>query len=182
MTAPWTPRERQLRAALWEYRQCQRRMLDLWSDSDQHGKEILWRNLHRCEALADTALSTAPPPDPRDEALHCTVCHGTGIERSGVCHCGAEMDGHSVYDNHGALEMVRPCEFCTTHIQSKLTAATDALNDAKKAFEAIQFECDGKADVEDDDSGIANRPNLAMRVELIADKALAAIAAVKGEK
>lgn len=69
MTTDWTPRERQLRAALWEYRQCQRRMLDLWSDSDQHGKEILWRNLHRCEALADTALSTAPPPDPRDEAL-----------------------------------------------------------------------------------------------------------------
>lgn len=40
----------------------------------------------------------------------CPLCHGTGEESSGVCHCGAEMEGHSLYDNHSATEMTRPCE------------------------------------------------------------------------
>lgn len=42
----------------------------------------------------------------------CVLCNGTGEERSGVCHCGAEMEGHSLYDNHSATEMTRPCPNC----------------------------------------------------------------------
>lgn len=42
----------------------------------------------------------------------CPDCRGTGIEHSGVCHCGASMEGHSLYDNHTATEMTRPCETC----------------------------------------------------------------------
>jgi hypothetical protein len=40
----------------------------------------------------------------------CPICDGTGIERSGVCYCGADMDGHSLFDNHCATEMTRQCE------------------------------------------------------------------------
>lgn len=43
----------------------------------------------------------------------CPDCQGTGIEHSGVCYCGAEMEGHSNYDNHTATEMTRPCQTCT---------------------------------------------------------------------
>jgi hypothetical protein len=42
----------------------------------------------------------------------CPVCNGTGEEQSGVCHCGMPMEGHSAYDNHLPVEMVRRCEEC----------------------------------------------------------------------
>jgi len=42
----------------------------------------------------------------------CETCGGTGTEESGVCHCGASMEGHSLYDNHMATEMTRQCEKC----------------------------------------------------------------------
>lgn len=42
----------------------------------------------------------------------------------------------------------------------------------RAALEEVLFECDGKADVEDSDSGFADRPNLAMRIEMIIDTAL----------
>lgn len=35
----------------------------------------------------------------------CPTCGGT-TAGSGVCHCGANMEGHSVYDNHMATEMM----------------------------------------------------------------------------
>ena len=53
--------------------------------------------------------------------IPCTICNKTGVEMSGVCHCGAEMEGHSVYDDHSATEMTRPCS-CQTplfYIQNK---------------------------------------------------------------
>lgn len=44
-------------------------------------------------------------------AVLATIARGaTCEERSGVCHCGASMDGHSLYDNHSAVEMARPTE------------------------------------------------------------------------
>lgn len=43
----------------------------------------------------------------------CPVCGGSGEELSGVCHCGTSMEGHSLYDNHSATEMVRPCPECS---------------------------------------------------------------------
>lgn len=44
----------------------------------------------------------------------CPDCDGTGIEHSGVCHCGEEMsaDGPFAHSGHGATEMTRPCESC----------------------------------------------------------------------
>lgn len=44
----------------------------------------------------------------------CKTCGGTGIELSGVCHCGESMDDPSVFahDNHSAVEMERECETC----------------------------------------------------------------------
>jgi hypothetical protein len=42
----------------------------------------------------------------------CFECGGTGVECSGVCHCGQSMEGHSVYENHMAVEMTRKCESC----------------------------------------------------------------------
>lgn len=49
--------------------------------------------------------------DKRLEAK-CPGCEGTGEERSGVCHCGMPMDGHTPYDNHTPTEMTRRCEIC----------------------------------------------------------------------
>ena len=42
------------------------------------------------------------------------------------------------------------------------------------ALEDVLFECDGHADVDDSDDGIANIPNMAMRCEMIIDAALTA--------
>jgi hypothetical protein len=53
----------------------------------------------------------------------CSTCEDKGIEYSGVCHCGAEMDGHSVYDNHGATEMWRYCPDCAAGIMLELVNA-----------------------------------------------------------
>lgn len=61
----------------------------------------------------------------------CPTCGGTGIEYSGVCHCGAEMDGHSIYDNHTATEMYRPCPDC-------LACCIKALN----AWKRFASECE----------------------------------------
>lgn len=44
--------------------------------------------------------------------MTCADCEGTGEEKSGACHCGAPMKGHSLYDNHSAVEMTRTCETC----------------------------------------------------------------------
>lgn len=58
----------------------------------------------------------------------CKECNDTGIEHSGVCHCGTPMDGHSVYDNHCATEMTRPCKSC------ELGAGVRACNTADEAY------------------------------------------------
>jgi len=53
----------------------------------------------------------------------CGTCNDEGIERSGVCHCGDSMDGHSLFDNHGAVEMERYCPDCDA---GKIMALVDA--------------------------------------------------------
>lgn len=44
----------------------------------------------------------------------CPTCHGTGEERSGVCHCGEEIDstGLFAHSGHDVVEMTRPCPTC----------------------------------------------------------------------
>ncbi len=44
----------------------------------------------------------------------CSVCGGTGVESSGVCHCGEEMDSKGIFahSGHTPVEMTRPCEAC----------------------------------------------------------------------
>lgn len=59
----------------------------------------------------------------------CPACNGTGEERSGVCHCGASIDGHSLYDNHSAVEMTRPCEACLQKAATPVTI-TDIRHEA----------------------------------------------------
>lgn len=61
--------------------------------------------------------------------MKCGACDDTGIEHSGVCHCGASMDGHSFYDNHSATEMTRPCESCS---RPPLTPYGEALETVKE--------------------------------------------------
>lgn len=51
----------------------------------------------------------------------CMDCDSTGVEKSGVCHCGDSMDGHSIYSNHDPVEMTRPCQSCTTPKTEKET-------------------------------------------------------------
>lgn len=48
----------------------------------------------------------------RHFSLWCLTCEGTGEERSEVCYCGENMEGHSFFDNHMATEMTRACEDC----------------------------------------------------------------------
>jgi hypothetical protein len=50
-------------------------------------------------------INGTPVADPT-----CAVCGGSGTESSGVCYCGSNIEGHSLYDNHSAVEMTRPCE------------------------------------------------------------------------
>lgn len=47
--------------------------------------------------------------------LTCKTCKGTGVERSGVCHCGVSMDddGLFAHDGHCAVEMTRACVDCS---------------------------------------------------------------------
>lgn len=56
----------------------------------------------------------------------CPHCGGSGTEYSDVCHCGASMEGHGVYDNHSATEMTRPCQTCTKSLESRLAALLSA--------------------------------------------------------
>lgn len=46
------------------------------------------------------------------EDFDCAACMDTGIERSGVCHCGDPMEGHAIIDNHSPVEMTCPCQSC----------------------------------------------------------------------
>lgn len=57
----------------------------------------------------------------------CAACKGTGVDESGVCHCGQPMDGHSLYDNHSAVEMTRPCEECTARLRLRAEKSEAAL-------------------------------------------------------
>ena len=51
----------------------------------------------------------------------------------------------------------------------------NVLKQVEESLESILFDCDGKADCDDGDDGIANRPNLAMKCEINADAALTAL-------
>ncbi len=68
----------------------------------------------------------------------CEECGGVGTEFSGVCHCGAEMEGHSLYDNYSAVEMTRPCEKCTTTKPTIIEPLPEALQDFTKMVSMIR--------------------------------------------
>jgi hypothetical protein len=51
---------------------------------------------------------------------HCADCNNTGIFESGICHCGEEMEGHSVWDNHPATEMTGPCPWCERGLKDEI--------------------------------------------------------------
>jgi len=50
---------------------------------------------------------------------YCKTCNGTGIELSGVCHCGEEMDatGPFAHSGHSPVEMERSCVDCTAQVK-----------------------------------------------------------------
>jgi DNA repair exonuclease SbcCD ATPase subunit len=68
-----------------------------------------------------------------------------------------------------ALECATECE----QIEARAEAAEARCASLRGALEEVLFECDGHADCDDGDDGIANIPNMAMRCEMICNAALA---------
>ena len=54
----------------------------------------------------------------------CGTCNDEGIEHSGVCHCGEDIDRHTYGNsNHSAVEMERYCPDCDA---GKILALVDS--------------------------------------------------------
>lgn len=53
-----------------------------------------------------------------DDYAACRTCSGTGVEHSGVCHCGEYMDadGPFAHSGHCKTEMSRPCPDCSSPV------------------------------------------------------------------
>ena len=52
----------------------------------------------------------------------CPTCGGTGVEKSGVCHCGESMDSKDsmfAHSGHTPVETERPCPDCSTQNKTR---------------------------------------------------------------
>jgi hypothetical protein len=76
---------------------------------------------------------TAPKHARLKSEIFCLTCEDKGIEYSGVCHCGEEMDRHTYGNsNHGAVEMWRYCEDCDAGPMLKLVDEVYELQSQKE--------------------------------------------------
>lgn len=94
--------------------------------------------------------------------------------------CSDELPGAP--DEHWEGKVARSVVAYFRSREAAQPTAAEVIAACKVALESIQFDCDGKADCDDSEDGIANRPNLAMKCDMAADSALARIAAWEAAK
>jgi hypothetical protein len=106
-------------------------LIAVWEKEVAHS-DFRYLSQNDIEAIGSILLAAA---EAREAGEKCGDCGGTGIERSGVCHCGQSMDGHSAYDNHGVLEMERACESCTAALKAQLATAAEVIEACRVALD-----------------------------------------------